>query len=41
MSSQFETVTAQAKELTEQAQKIAAETAEPIKASVSSFGKAA
>ena len=41
MRSHFETVTAQAKELTEQAQKVAAETAEPIKASVSSFGKAA
>ena len=41
MRTQFETITAQTKELTEQAQKVATETAEPIKASVSSFGKAA
>lgn len=41
MRSQFETLTAQAKELTEQAQKVATETAEPIKESFSSFGKAA
>jgi phasin len=41
MRSQFDTVTAQTKELAEHAQKVATETAEPIKASVSSFGKAA
>jgi hypothetical protein len=41
MRSQFETMTAQTKELAEHAQKVATETAEPIKASVSSFGKAA
>lgn len=41
MRAQFETVTAQTKELAEHAQKVATETAEPIKASVSSFGKAA
>jgi phasin len=41
MRSQFETITAQTKELAEHAQKVATETAEPIKASVSSFGKAA
>ncbi|MDO9414336.1 MAG: phasin [Pseudolabrys sp.] len=41
MRTQFEAITAQTKELTEQAQKVATETAEPIKASVSSFGKAA
>ncbi len=41
MRSQFDTVTAQAKELTEQAQKVATETAEPLKESISSFGKAA
>jgi phasin len=39
---QFETLTAQAKELTEAAQKVATETAEPIKESLSStFNKAA
>ena len=38
---QFDTLTAQAKELTEQAQKVATETAEPIKESFSSFSKAA
>jgi phasin len=41
MRNQFETVTAQAKELSEQAQKVATETAEPIKESFASFGKAA
>ena len=41
MRSQFDTVTAQAKELSEQAQKVATETAEPIKESFASFGKAA
>jgi phasin len=42
MRSQFETLTAQAKELTEAAQKVATETAEPIKESLSStFNKAA
>jgi phasin len=41
MRSQFETVTAQAKELSEHAQKVATETAEPIKESLASFGKAA
>jgi phasin len=41
MRSQFDTVTAQAKELTEHAQKVATETAEPIKESIASFGKAA
>jgi phasin len=41
MRSQFETVTAQAKELAEHAQKVATETAEPIKESISSLGKAA
>ena len=41
MRTQFETVTAQAKELAEHAQKVATETAEPIKESISSFHKAA
>ncbi len=42
MRSQFETMTAQAKELTEHAQKVATETAEPIKESfTSAFNKAA
>jgi phasin len=41
MRAQFETMTAQAKGLTEHAQKIAADTAEPIKESFTSFGKAA
>ena len=38
---QFDTYTAQAKELSEQAQKIATETAEPLKDSFASFSKAA
>src|SRR6478735_4708996 len=37
---QFESLTAQAKEFTEQAQKVVAATAEPVKGSISSFGKA-
>ena len=41
MRAQFETMTAQAKALGEEAQKVATETAEPIKESFSSFGKAA
>jgi len=41
MRTQFETVTAQTKELSEHAQKVATETAEPIKESMSSLGKAA
>ena len=41
MRTQFETLTAQAKELGEQAQKVATETAEPIKESMSTFHKAA
>jgi len=41
MRAQFETLTAQAKELGEEAQKVATETAEPIKESFASFGKAA
>ncbi len=41
MRNQFDTVTAQAKELSEHAQKVATETAEPIKESFASFGKAA
>jgi phasin len=41
MRSQFETLTAQAKDLSEHAQKVATDTAEPIKASVSSLTKAA
>ena len=41
MRTQFETMTAQAKELTEQAQKVAAQTAEPIKETISTFHKAA
>lgn len=41
MRSQFDTATAQAKELTEHAQKVATETAEPIKESFSSLSKAA
>ncbi len=41
MRTQFDTVTAQAKELTEHAQKIATEAVEPIKESFSSFNKAA
>ncbi len=38
---QFDTMTAQAKDLAEHAQKVATETAEPIKESISTFGKAA
>lgn len=38
---QFDTYTAQAKELSEQAQKIATETAEPLKDSLATFSKAA
>jgi phasin len=41
MRTQFDTVTAQAKELTEHAQKVATETAEPIKESISTLSKAA
>jgi phasin len=41
MRTQFDTVTAQAKELTEHAQQVATETVEPIKESISSFHKAA
>ena len=41
MRAQFDTVTAQAKELTEHAQKVATDTAEPIKESISSMTKAA
>jgi len=41
LRSQFETMTAQAKELSEHAQKVAAETAEPMKDSFASFGKVA
>ena len=42
MRKQFETMTAQAKDLTEEAQKVCADTAEPIKGSFSSvFSKAA
>ena len=41
MRTQFETYTAQAKELSEHAQKVATETAEPLKDSFASFGKAA
>ncbi|MCF8477792.1 MAG: phasin [Pseudolabrys sp.] len=41
MRTQFDTVTAQAKELTEQAQKVATETAEPIKESFAKLNKAA
>ena len=41
MRTQFEAMTAQAKELTEHAHKVATETAEPIKESFSSFSKAA
>jgi phasin len=40
MRAQFETLTAQAKSLGEHAQKVATESAEPIKESFSSFGKA-
>jgi phasin len=42
MRNQFDVLTAQAKELTEEAQKVASDTAEPIKESFTSvFGKAA
>jgi phasin len=41
MRAQFEAMTTQAKELGEQAQKVALETAEPLKESFASFGKAA
>jgi phasin len=41
MRTQFDTLSAQAKELTEHAQKVATETAEPIKEKFASFGKAA
>lgn len=41
MRSQFDTLAAQAKDLTQHAQKIATETAEPIKESFSAFNKAA
>ncbi len=41
MRAQFDTMTAQAKELTEHAQKVATDTAEPIKESISSLSKAA
>lgn len=41
MRAQFDTMTAQAKELNEHAQKVAAETAEPIKESIGSLSKAA
>jgi len=41
MRTQFDTMTAQAKELGEHAQKVATETAEPIKESIGSFSKAA
>jgi hypothetical protein len=41
MRSQFDTLTAQAKDLTQHAQKVATDTAEPIKGSLSSLSKAA
>ena len=41
MRSQFETLTAQAKDLSAHAQKVATDTAEPIKGSISSLSKAA
>jgi phasin len=41
MRTQFDTVTAQAKELSEHAQKVATDTAEPLKESFSSMTKAA
>lgn len=41
MRSQFDAVTTQTKELSEHAQKVATETAEPIKGTFASFGKAA
>jgi len=41
MRTQFETLTAQAKTLAEHAQKVATETVEPIKETISTMGKAA
>jgi phasin len=41
MRTQFDTMTAQAKALAEHAQKVATDTAEPIKESISTMGKAA
>jgi len=41
MRAQFEAMTAQAKELSEQAQKVAVDTAEPLKESFANFGKSA
>ena len=41
MRSHFESLTAQAKDFAEQAQKVATETAEPVKESISSLGKTA
>jgi phasin len=41
LRSQFDTLTAQAKDLTQHAQKVATDTAEPIKGSLSSLSKAA
>jgi phasin len=41
MRTQFETLTAQVKDLSECAQKVATDTAEPIKSTISTIGKAA
>lgn len=41
MRAQFEAMTAQAKDLSEQAQKVAVDTAEPFKESFANFGKSA
>jgi phasin len=41
MRAHFESLTAQAKDFAEHAQKVATETAEPVKESISSFGKTA
>ena len=41
MRAQFDTISAQAKDLGEHAQKVATDTVEPIKETMSSFGKAA
>ena len=41
MRTQFDTLTAQAKELSEHAQKVATDTVEPIKETISAMGKAA
>jgi phasin len=41
MRTQFETLTAQVKDLSEHAQKVATDTAEPIKSTISTIGKAA